>query len=256
MRKFVQTNCAAPKDYDPIARRGNLELDFNFTEKVSTKPSTCKESVTKAPSFLTSKPKSIPAPRLTNLKNDSMYSQRSGGSGSGQGGSTSNLFANLTGKENEILADLNNMIERQKADKNPQLEILRAERDFYYSKLRDIDHLLDVFTGTNVETLTNNIRELLYLTPEKIAIVCEDGDIKIRNKNESDMDAGKENKEDDDIIMMDIVNTASVAKDRAGKASQVAHSKEVMVIEDDSSVEEIPAGVNNSANNGHNMSIA
>lgn len=69
------------------------------------------------------------------------------------------------------------MIERQKTEKNPQLEILRSERDFYYSKLRDIDHIIDVYKDTNVDTLIANIREVLYMTPDKLAIVCEDGNI-------------------------------------------------------------------------------
>jgi len=44
--------------------------------------------------------------------------------------------------------------------------------------------VLDSFTGNNVESLIANIRELLYHPPEKIAIVLEDGNVKIKNKND------------------------------------------------------------------------
>jgi len=234
MRKFVQTNSNTWRDYDPIARRSNHETDFTFVEKATTvgaKPSVCKDSVTKAGAGLIAKPKSILAPRMTNLKNDSMYSQRSSEGGSMHGGSTSNLFTNLTPAENKVLTDLNNMIERQKADKNPQLEILRSERDFYYSKLRDIDHVLDMYKGNNVEALMNTIREVLYLTPEKIVIVCEDGDIKIKNKIEENDENTKENRNDE--VPMGTMNEEKF--ERAGKTMK---GDDFMVIED-VSLEEI-----------------
>ena len=238
MRKFVQTNSNSWKEYDPITRRGNHDTDFTFVDKAAVaKPSVCKESVTKAGgpgAGLIAKPKSILAPRMTNLKNDSMYSQRSSEGGSMHGGSTSNLFTNLTPAENKVLSDLNNMIERQKADKNPQLEILRSERDFYYSKLRDIDHVLDMYKGNNVEALMNTIREVLYLTPEKIVIVCEDGDIKIKNKIEENEDASKENR-DDGAEMSQGMNMNNEKFERAGKTMK---GDDFMVIED-VSLEEI-----------------
>lgn len=57
------------------------------------------------------------------------------------------------------------------------MEILRSERDFYYSKLKDIDHIIDVYAESSVETLISNLKEILYMTPDKIAIVCEDGNV-------------------------------------------------------------------------------
>lgn len=235
MRKFVQTNANSWKEYDPVARRGNHDPDFTFVEKATTvgKPSVCKESVAKAGAI--GKPKSILAPRMTNLKNDSMYSQRSSEGGSMHGGSTSNLFTSLTPAENKVLSDLNNMIERQKADKNPQLEILRSERDFYYSKLRDIDHVLDMYKGNSVEALMNTIREVLYLTPEKIVIVCEDGDIKIKNKIEENDENTKENRDDGEPSPL-MGNAGLEEKlERAGKTMK---GDDFMVIED-VSLEEI-----------------
>lgn len=226
MHRYFQAHCASWKDYDPVARRGNIEPDLNFVDKVSiAKPSVCKDSVTKIPAIPNSKPKSILAPRSAGLRDNSMLSQRSGINGSMHNGSASNLFSNLLPKDNEILSDLHNMIERQKADKNPQLEILRAERDFYYSKLRDIDHILDVFQGNNIELLMNNIREVLYLTPEKIAIVCEDGNVKIKNKNDDERGDDKENKTEEELLLDN--------RDRGAKPTQTGSRKEVMIIEDD-----------------------
>ena len=232
MRRFVCANAPGFKEYDSVSRRGNIEIDFGFNEKASVKPSTSKDSLAKGAAFM-SKSKSILAPRQPGLKNDSMYSQRSSENGSTHGGSTSNLFSNLPPGESKVLMDLHNMIERQKADKNPQLEILRAERDFYYSKLRDIDHILDVYTSNNVENLINNIREILYLTPEKIAIVCEDGDIKIRNKVDDD---GKENENEEEVTM------GEQKMQEEGKSAP-QRGNDVMVIEEDISLEEIPRGM-------------
>ena len=84
--------------------------------------------------------------------------------------------------------DITNFIEKQKNDveKSPQFEIVKAERDFYYSKLKDIDHIIDVYKSSDTETLIKSIREVLYLQPEEIAIVCEDGSVKIKNRDNPD----------------------------------------------------------------------
>ena len=244
MRRYLQANSTYLKDYDAVARRGDIELDFNFIEKASAKASTCKDSVSKGASFgAPGKPKSITAPKLAGFKNDSMCSLRSNGSG-GNGGSAGNLFASLSAKDTEALADLSNMIERQKADKNPQLEILKAERDFYYSKLRDIDHMLDVRADNNMEVLISNIREILYLTPEKIAIVCENGDIKIKNKLEDDLES-KENRDIEDIVVM---SSNNVVKGRGGRnTGQAQRGGEIMVIEDEESGQDVLDAINNAS---------
>lgn len=184
MKKFFHANCTNFKDYDAITRRGTNDTDFTFVDK-STKGSTGKEQqpISRAPSFA-GKLKSIPLPKSLNIKADSLNTSKHTGDSNSNSGSTTNLFANISNKENEVLGELGLMIEKQKIERNPQLEILRAERDFFYSKLRDIDNVLDQFKDSNVELLMNNIREILYMTPEKIAIVCEDGNIKIKNKSE------------------------------------------------------------------------
>jgi Microtubule-binding protein involved in cell cycle control len=196
MKKFFQANCNNWSNYDPVSRRGNVEPDFSFIDKVAatTKPTVSKDSVAKG--SVLSKQKSILAPKALGSRVDSLNTSKYTGGSNSNSGSTTNLFANLSNKENELLADINAMMEKQKtADKSPQIEVLKAERDFYYFKLRDIDHILDVYKDSSVETLINNIREILYMTPEKIAIVLEDGNIKIKNKNEEELKSGEQSAE-------------------------------------------------------------
>lgn len=41
----------------------------------------------------------------------------------------------------------------------------KNERDFYFSKLKDIDHLLDVCTENKTENLILQIKNILYSLP-------------------------------------------------------------------------------------------
>lgn len=60
---------------------------------------------------------------------------------------------------------------------------VRNERDFYYGKLRDIDHYLDVFDrDVGVETLAKYIRDIVYSMPEQEVRIEEDGEVIIRRK--------------------------------------------------------------------------
>ena len=113
--------------------------------------------------------------------------------------------------------DLNNILEKQKFDKNPQLEVLKAERDFYYGKLKDIDHILDVYKDINVTNLINNIRDIIYMVPEKIAIVCVDGNVKIKNRNDSTM-------QDDEINMISESSTSIISGNTTTKSLNYAKS--------------------------------
>ena len=193
MKKYFQANCNV-KDYDPVARRGNIEPEFNIVEKANIKPSIFKESsipgAKTTPSMIL-KSKSTLLSNVKNVmigKNDSLNISKHTLSSNSNSGSTTNLFSSIANKENEILMqDLNNILEKQKFDKNPQLEVLKAERDFYYGKLKDIDHILELSKDNNVNVLINNIREVIYMLPEKITVVCEDGNVKIQNKNDTIM---------------------------------------------------------------------
>lgn len=44
--------------------------------------------------------------------------------------------------------------------------LFKNERDFYFSKLKDIDHLLDVFQENSAENLINSIKNILYSLPD------------------------------------------------------------------------------------------
>ncbi len=61
---------------------------------------------------------------------------------------------------------------------------MRNERDFYFSKLRDIDHLLEMNKDLSLEIVTAKIREIMYSPPEKVVLILEDGNIKLKPKEE------------------------------------------------------------------------
>jgi microtubule-associated protein, RP/EB family len=55
-----------------------------------------------------------------------------------------------------------------------QVEGLEKERDFYFGKLRDIEILLQAYTGTD-QTLSKQIFDILYATEEDF-VVAEEGE--------------------------------------------------------------------------------
>lgn len=73
-----------------------------------------------------------------------------------------------------------------------QFDQMKSERDFYYQKVRDIDHVLDVYKESSVETLIQTIKEILYLPPDKIAMVTDNGQVVIKGAYEDDFNQ-KEN---------------------------------------------------------------
>lgn len=56
----------------------------------------------------------------------------------------------------------------------PQVEGLEKERDFYFGKLRDIEILLQAYTGAD-QTLSKQIFDILYATEEDF-VVAEEGE--------------------------------------------------------------------------------
>eukprot|EP01017_Pseudomicrothorax_dubius_P022316 TRINITY_DN2410_c0_g1_i2.p1 TRINITY_DN2410_c0_g1~~TRINITY_DN2410_c0_g1_i2.p1 ORF type:complete len:302 (-),score=62.82 TRINITY_DN2410_c0_g1_i2:157-1062(-) len=160
IKKYFDANYAS-KEYDPAARRGNLDPDFSFVEKISvTKQVGLKEGLSKGPSTLRiSKPATL----------------RGFGAKSDLGAKlNSSLLSGGTGKENELSMSKYECLE--------QLEVIKAERDFYFAKLRDIDQLIDLYRQSSVEELVSAIRDILYMTPEKVAIVGDDGTLRIQMK--------------------------------------------------------------------------
>lgn len=195
MLKFVQANCTInPAEYDAVARRGNAENELIAVEKSNNlqKPTLVKDPSKGSLAKLPGKPAGLPMPQsftsLTGAKTNPGLGSRSNTS------STTNLQT-FGQKEADVLTDITNFLERQKIDveKSPLFENMRSERDFYYSKLRDIDHVLDNYKGSDAETLIKSIRDILYLLPEDIAIVCEDGTVKIKTRENED-DVMKEEK--------------------------------------------------------------
>eukprot|EP01016_Furgasonia_blochmanni_P026494 TRINITY_DN28125_c0_g1_i1.p1 TRINITY_DN28125_c0_g1~~TRINITY_DN28125_c0_g1_i1.p1 ORF type:complete len:328 (-),score=76.12 TRINITY_DN28125_c0_g1_i1:53-997(-) len=187
MRKYFDANYSQ-REYDAVARRNTTETDFTFIDKIGSKSSVNKESVTKSSSqsvMNTSKGSiskgMIPIPKSFLMRGDT----REGGSTLAKTNSSSSLGISVANKENDIL-NIVNPGDKHRFERNCQYDLLKSERDFFYSKLRDIDHMLDVFKEKDVDKLTQCIRDILYLTPERIAIVMEDGTLKIQTKSSDD----------------------------------------------------------------------
>lgn len=67
-----------------------------------------------------------------------------------------------------------------------QYDLMKSERDFYFNKQKDVDHIIDVYKDTNVDSLIQAIKEILYLPPEKIAMISDEGNVLIKSKNEEE----------------------------------------------------------------------
>lgn len=149
------------RDYNPIMRRNNSEIDLTFLEKLGSKPQGNKESLGK---------NQFMAPRNSSrdLSNRPMSLNKN----------NSNLSF-LSNKENELL-------EKIKDEKYMHYDVLKAEREFFFGKLRDIDHLLDNFDrNKQVNDLIGDIRNILYMTPDKTVTIGEDGTLKFEEAQEN-----------------------------------------------------------------------
>lgn len=63
-------------------------------------------------------------------------------------------------------------------------DLMKTERDYYFSKLRDIDAVLDAYKDSNVETLIQTIRDIIYLPQDKIGLVTSEGHLIVKGENE------------------------------------------------------------------------
>ncbi|KAM3132069.1 microtubule integrity protein mal3 [Paramecium bursaria] len=119
-KKYIDGHSIA-KDYDPIAKRNNQEIED--TEK------------TRNPS----RPKNIPrfqAPSQQNMSKNSSLS----------------VMQAYDNKENNALKN------------DMQLENLKAERDFYYQKFKELDQFIDEHPGNE---FLKQVKEILYATNDR-----------------------------------------------------------------------------------------
>lgn len=62
-------------------------------------------------------------------------------------------------------------------------DLLKSERDFYYSKIRDIDQVLDTSKETSsVSSLIQTLKDIIYMTPDKIGVVTEEGKFMVKTQ--------------------------------------------------------------------------
>lgn len=73
-----------------------------------------------------------------------------------------------------------NELTTEMADLRLTVEALEKEREFYYSKLRDIEILLQAYTGPDKATV-DTIFKILYATDENSEFVAQEGDTSMQN---------------------------------------------------------------------------
>ena len=54
-------------------------------------------------------------------------------------------------------------------------DLMKSERDFYYAKLRDIDQILDTFKDSNVDSIIQTIRDVIYLPQDTLGGLATNG---------------------------------------------------------------------------------
>jgi len=82
----------------------------------------------------------------------------------------------------DMIAQLRCLIKEQKEEMREDMQILKADRDFYWSKMDWISGVLDFYKGKDVESLKGIIKEILYLPYEKSVRVKRDGTIEVLEK--------------------------------------------------------------------------
>lgn len=92
---------------------------------------------------------------------------------------------NSSNKENLHGGHHQFILDPKTIQKLAQYDLMKSERDFYYNKLKDIDHVLDVYRDSSVEMLIQTIKDIIYISPDKIGIVNDQGRFVVKGDKET-----------------------------------------------------------------------
>jgi hypothetical protein len=92
---------------------------------------------------------------------------------------TSSNKENMLGTQHQFILDPKTI------QKLAQYDLMKSERDFYYNKLKDIDHVLDIYRDSSVDMLIQTIKDIIYISPDKIGIVNEQGRFVVKGDKET-----------------------------------------------------------------------
>jgi len=134
--KKIINSTEVDSNYDAKNKRGKIEPDFSFLDNMKSGKN------------------SIQFKDHTNNKNNK---------------------ENMGSMGNSYKIPAMTIFDTKSIQKLAQYDLMKSERDFYFSKLKDIDHIIDVYKDSSVENLTQAIKEILYLPPEKIATISDEG---------------------------------------------------------------------------------
>lgn len=88
-------------------------------------------------------------------------------------------------KENIAAVQHQFILDPKTIQKLAHYDLMKSEREFYYNKLKDIDHVLDAYRDSSVEMLVQTIKDIIYISPDKIGIVNEQGRFVVRGDKEA-----------------------------------------------------------------------
>ncbi|KAH8340049.1 hypothetical protein KR067_007498 [Drosophila pandora] len=192
-KKFFDANYDG-REYDPVAQRGGLKLgngnghgsnggsgvgsssnDLHIAHRRPLQAPTTSSRM--APRLTTNTAVSKVVPRTNNVAPPSRMAAGSNSTGTVKkndaGNSVSNQqieeMSNQVGEDQEIEQSSNNNIAEQVMDMRINLEGLEKERDFYFSKLRDIEILCQEADDGEAHPLIQKILDILYATEDGFA---------------------------------------------------------------------------------------
>ena len=101
------------------------------------------------------------------------------------------LASNLDKKSDNPFSSQKPMVmtlDARTVQKLAHFEAMKAEKEFYFSKLRDIDQVLDSYKDSSVKTLIHTIREIIYLSASEGGVVSEDGHFLLKGERDTRFD--------------------------------------------------------------------